>query len=103
MVETISSSIAEYNKFTNLSTNETFDLTQHVKKSYSSNFNTEHKDLNEVDINGHTGLYIDFSENEFNSSILVWDNGDYIIEIGGDLSKDVLVNLAKSAKKIGKT
>ncbi len=99
LVETISSSMAEYNKFTNLSTNETFAITQHVKKSYSSNFNTEHKNINQVDINGHIGQYIDFSENEFNSSLLVWDNGDYIIEIGGDLPKDTLVNLAKSAKK----
>lgn len=99
LVETISSPIAEYNKFTNSLTDETFDITQHVKSSYSSNFNTEHKNLNEVEINGHTGLYIDFSENEFNSSLLVWDNGEYIIEIGGDLPIDVLVDLAKSTKK----
>lgn len=100
LVETVSSSIAEYNKFTNSLTNETFDITQHVKKSYSSNYNTEHKNINEVEINGHIGLYIDFSDNEFNSSLLVWDNGDYIIEIGGDLLKDTLIYLAKSTKKI---
>lgn len=99
LVETVSSSIAEYNKYTNSLTNETFAITQHVKKSYSSNYNTEHKNINEVEINGHIGQYIDFSDNEFNSSLLVWDNGDYIIELGGDLPKDALVNLAKSAKK----
>lgn len=100
LTETVSSSVAEYNKFTNSLTTETFDITQHVKRNYSSNYNTEHKNINEVEINGHIGLYIDFSDNEFNSSLLVWDNSDYIIEIGGDLPKDTLIYLAKSTKKI---
>lgn len=61
-------------------------------------FNTEHNSIEEADINSHKGLCIDFSNDEWVRSIIIWDNGDYVIEIGGDLTKNSVMDLAKSTK-----
>lgn len=51
-----------------------------------------------MNINGNAGLCIDFGDNEFQHVVVVWDNGDYILELSGDLSKNQLIELAKTAK-----
>ncbi len=51
-----------------------------------------------MNINGNYGLYLDIGGENREHGDLVWDNGDYILEIAGDLSKSELVNLAQSAK-----
>lgn len=98
VVETTSSPFIEHTVYYNSSTNQTIDIMQWVKTSFRSNYNTEHDNLEEIEINGHAGLYIDFSNDELYSSLLVWDNDDYIIEISGDLPKKSIINLAKSTE-----
>lgn len=98
VIETTSSPFVEHTVYYNSSTNQTIDIMQSVKTSFRPNYNTEHNDLEEIEINGHDGLYIDFSDSEHYSSLLVWDNDDYIIEIGGDLPKSSIINLAKSTE-----
>lgn len=61
-------------------------------------YNTEHHSFENIEINGKSGLCIDFSGNKAISALLVWDNGDYILEIIGDFDKYDIINLAKSAK-----
>lgn len=100
LVETVSSPTIVSTKYKNKSTGVTFAIVQNVKSHYDPNINTEHQKIEEIDINGNIGLCLDFSDDKHLSSLIVWDSGDYIIEIGGDLSKDVLVNLAKSTQKI---
>ncbi len=100
LVETVSSPTIVSTKYKNKSTGVTFAIVQNVKSHYDPNINTEHQKIEEIDINGNIGLCLDFSDDKHSSSLIVWDNGDYIIDIGGDLSKDVLANLAKSTKKI---
>lgn len=51
-----------------------------------------------MNINGNASLCIDFGDNEFQRVVVVWDNGDYILELFGDLSKNQLIELAKTAK-----
>lgn len=98
VVETTSSPSVEHTVYYNSSTKQTIDIMQWVKTSFRSNYNTEHDDIEGIEINGHAGLYIDFSDSEHYSSLLVWDNDDYIIEVSGDLPKKSIVDLAKSAK-----
>lgn len=100
LVETVSSPTIVSTKYKNKSTGATFAIVQNVKSHYDPNINTEHQKIEEIDINGNIGLCLDFSDDKHSSSLIVWDNGDYIIDIGGDLPKDVLANLAKSTKKI---
>ena len=79
-------------------TGNTIVLRQWVKNEFSPNYNTEHHPLEEVNINGNAGLCIDFGDNEFQHVVVVWDNGDYIIEIYADLDKKTLLNLAETTK-----
>ena len=65
-------------------------------------YNTEYHSFEDIEINGHAGLRLDFSDDEHHHSLLVWDNGDYVLEIVGDLSKSGILKLAKSAKILKK-
>ncbi|MCM1062205.1 MAG: DUF4367 domain-containing protein [Eubacterium sp.] len=98
MVEHDTSSFDVYTLYENTSTGQCITFSQYVKQKFSPHYNTEHHDLVSVEINGDEGLCIDFSDNKHNMVILVWDNGDYILEIDGDLSKNSAVNLAKSTE-----
>lgn len=69
-------------------------FTQRVKKGFDVLYNTEDHELGEVMINGHLGFYIDLED----SCILVWDNGDYVLEIWSTLSKTEVLNLSKTTK-----
>lgn len=73
-------------------------FSQYVKSSFNICYNTEHHDIEEIEINGHSGLCIDFSDDKHNFSLIAWDNGDYILEISGGLSKNDAIILAKSAE-----
>ncbi len=97
-VETNSSPIHVYTQYKNELTGQGITLYQWVKSEYSSNLNTENYDLKEVDIGGKTGLYIDFSTGSYDHSFIVWDNGDYIIEIMADLDKEFLIKLSNLHK-----
>ncbi len=98
IVEQDSSSFDAYTKYKNNSSEQVLTFSQYTKNGHKPHYNTEHHDLEEIEINGHSGLCIDFSDNEHNISIVLWDIGDYILELQGNLSKNELVNLAKSAK-----
>lgn len=43
------------------------------------------------------------SDEEQNSTYVIWDNVDYMLEISGDLDKNSLLNLVKSAEIYQKT
>lgn len=80
--------------YKNESSEQVIALTQYTKEMFNSHYNTEHHDFEEIEINGHSGLCINFSD----SSILIWDNGDYILELDGNLPKNELIFLAESAE-----
>lgn len=69
-------------------------LKQWVKKKYICNYNTEGYEIEEIDVNGHDGFFITIN----NKMVLVWDNGDYVLELYGTLDKDELLNLSKYTK-----
>lgn len=73
-------------------------FSQYVKSSFNICYNTEHHYLEEIEVNGHSGLCIDFSDDKHNYSLIAWDNGDYILEISGDFDKISALILAKSAE-----
>lgn len=83
-----------YTLYENGLSGQIITLTQHTKNEFNSHYNTEHHDFEEIKINGHSGLCINFSD----SSIVIWDNGDYILELDGNLPKNELIFLAESTK-----
>ncbi len=98
MIETNTSRTNAYTLYLNPTTKQEITLWQWVKESYKPHFNTENNQLEEVDINSSTGLCIDFSDVMHSHSLIVWDNGDYIIEIVADLTKESTINLSKINK-----
>ena len=98
MVEHNSFYLNVYTEYKNAQSGQRITFSQWVKKKYSRHVNTENNNFEEIEVNGHEGIYIYFSDDEHIRSIVIWDNDDYIFELEGDLPKNDLVNLAKSTK-----
>lgn len=93
----------EYVYYENKSTGQMISFHQEVKPDYDPvHLNTENHKAEEVNINGHNGLCIDFTKGERIHSSVIWDNGDYILDLSADLPKNKLLDLAKSAKVLEK-
>lgn len=67
---------------------------QDVKCYYNRHYNTEGYVLEEINIGEHSGLYIDWSDENTNYGSIIWANGEYVFEIIGNLTKNELLNLA---------
>lgn len=98
LIETDITPINVYTVYMNRSTKQTIVLRQWVKSKFEPHYNTEHQPLEEVSINGSTGLCIDLSDDEHSHSLVVWDNGDYVLDLMADLDKNTVINLAKLNK-----
>ena len=86
--------------YENEQTGQTITFEQWTKSELgSTHYSADKGELVEVEINGHYGLLIESSRNNKISTYIIWDNGDYIIQLSGDLPKNELLDLAKSAKK----
>lgn len=75
--------------------NDTFiRFEQYTKKSFNATYNTEGYDYEEIDDGRIKGFYIRWED----YGALVWDNGDYVLEIKSTLSKEETIELAKTAR-----
>lgn len=99
LLDTDSTPFYENTSYKNKLMGQIIVFRQWVKTEYdSSHYNTEGQDFEEIEINGHYGICLDFSPKGHISSCVIWDNGDYIFELSGDLPKNELIDLAKTAK-----
>lgn len=98
MTKTDLSPIHVYTLYTNNSTKQTITLRQWVKSNYEPNYNTEKYQLENIQVNNNDGLCMNYGDDRHSRTILVWDNGDYIIEVLGDLTKEDIMNLSKINK-----
>lgn len=103
VLQTSSTPFSEYISYINGQTGQTISFSQYVKSEFSFHYNTEKSELIEVEINGHYGLFLNVSAEKNIAYCVIWNNGDYILEIGGDLDKNSILNLAKSAEIYQKT
>lgn len=91
----------EWISYENPATEQTLTFCQFAKVSFdSTHYDTENQKFQEININGHSGLCLDYSSQGYNYAVIVWDNGDYILELYGETSKNELYDLAKTAKVI---
>ena len=79
--------------------NEVICFCQSIVNGYRYNFNTENANIEHIDINGYDA--IGFLDNN-GYYTLVWNNGEYIIDIGSDIGKNALIMMAKSVQKVEK-
>ena len=98
LIETNISPTNTYTLYMNNITRQTITLQQWVKSHYTPHLNTEHQALEEVNIYNIMGLCVDLGNEHYDKTIIVWDNGDYIIEILADLDKDSIIDLSKINK-----
>ncbi len=97
--ETDSTPFDEYICYKNNQTRQIIVFQQMVKKDFGTmHLNTEGFQLEEIEINGYSGLYIDFSRNGHVASWMMWDNGDYVFEIFANLDKESTLDLCKINK-----
>lgn len=75
-----------------------FVFSQETKINCRYYIDNERSIHHKVTVNGHPGVYVEFHDLSFETGILLWDNGDYILMVDGDLDKNELMNIAKSAK-----
>ena len=66
---------------------------------YREKYNTENSEIELIDINGHDA--IGFLDNN-GYYTLMWNNGEYIINIGSNIGKNALIEVAKSVQKVEK-
>ena len=71
-------------------------LRQLVKEGFHVYYNTEGYELEEVMVGDCNGFFIEYKGEPEN--LLAWDNGDYVIELIGNFTKEELLDLAKSAE-----
>ena len=69
------------------------DYTQYVVSQYDAFLNTENAEIEHIDINGHDAMM--FIDNNGYYSI-IWNNGEYIIQLHTNLDKSKTVDIAKS-------
>ena len=68
---------------------------QYVKCLYNQHFDNQHNnDLVSIDFDGHEAYY----KGTDRYSVFVWDNGDYIFSISGNLTKTEIIDLARTLK-----
>ena len=87
-----------YYAYENKKTNHSISFRQLIKKGYSTHLSTDRGKLESIKINGYDGVYIFFEEDDIIYSIVIWDNGEYILELLGNLHKEEAIKLAESAK-----
>lgn len=89
----------EHISYLNKVTNQSISFNQWVKTEYgSSHYDTESQNFEEIKVNEHYGLCLAYSSQDYNYTNIVWDNGDYILELYGETYKNELYDLAKTAK-----
>lgn len=75
------------------------ELKQYVKKHYFTwIYTAADSKITTIDINGHEALY--YLRENIGFHVLMWDNGEYIIYLRGNLDKNTLIEIAKSVKKV---
>ena len=98
LIETISTPSNIYMHYKDQQTGQEITFVQWVKTHFMPHYNTEKNTFEEIKINDTTVLFIDLSSDNQNNSVMIWDNGDYIIEISADLDKDSALDLFNIAK-----
>jgi len=72
-------------------------FSQYTKNKYDKDVNTEDAEISTISINGKEAIIFLDNQRYYH---LIWDNGDYILSIGSNISKDALICIAESVKKV---
>lgn len=99
LLETDISDYQVYSKYICKDLEEYIIIYQYVKNEYSPHYNTEQNELNNISIDGHRGVILNMNNDNVERYLIVWDNGDYIIEMASNINKDLALDLVKLLKE----
>ena len=86
-------------EYMNSSTKQMIVFSQYAKPGLGTlNLNTEKNKLEEIEINGYNGIFLEQIGETSICGIIIWDNGDYVFEIFANLSKEEIIDLANITK-----
>lgn len=75
-----------------------FEFRQYTRETFAATFETpEYVDVSETKVNGCPAYLITEEHYSGYDNTVIWDNGDYIMELYGNLSVDELIRIAESA------
>ncbi len=93
LYEISSSSISQFTIYKNIF-NQELAFEQTVKTEFNSHINTEGYAIEEILIDDCDGICVEYAEDSGVSSLVVWNNDEYILTLYGNLAKEELINLA---------
>lgn len=73
------------------------DFLQYTKDMYDQNVNTENAEISTISITSKEAIIFLDNQSYYH---LIWDNGDYILSVGSNISKDALIDIAESVQKV---
>lgn len=73
------------------------DFLQYTKDMYDQNVNTENAEISTISITSKEAII--FLDNQ-SYHHLIWDNGDYILNIRSNIDEDALICIAESVQKV---
>ena len=73
------------------------DFLQYTKDMYDQNVNTEDAEISTISITSKEAII--FLDNQ-SYHHLIWDNGDYILNIRSNIDEDALICIAESVQKV---
>lgn len=71
-------------------------FSQNVKSGFDVNVNTEGRTMEYIEINGCDGFIVDIGIDE---AYILWDNGEYVFEMLGNIGKSELISVAETVQK----
>ena len=98
LVECVKNPTCVNTKYRNKKTGEYATFDQSVKENYDVHFDNVHHRIEELQINGQNALFFHSKNAKHKSDRIVWDCGDYVLEIFGDFPQEELIELAESVK-----
>lgn len=81
---------------TYVNNNKHIYFSQNVKSAFDVNVNTEDHTMEYVEINGCDGFIVDIGIDE---AYILWDNGEYVFEMLGNIGKSELISVAETVQK----
>lgn len=74
-------------------------FSQNTKADFGSvHLNTEKGDLIDITVNGHDGVCLSITDDNRSFACIIWDNGDYILEISSNMETDKVLELAEKVE-----
>ena len=93
LYEISSSSISQFTIYKNIF-NQELAFEQTVKTEFNSHINTKGYAIEEILIDDCDGICVEYAEDSGVSSLVVWNNDEYILTLYGNLAKEELIYFA---------